>query len=93
VYGNSIASVYDLLVLPGISGDEFAQTLFALSLHVRIILMSGYPEQLALSHQSPHCRPSPYRGEYVPKPFSVSTLLKKVRAVLDGDPFHSGTSF
>jgi CheY-like chemotaxis protein len=74
------------IVMPGISGEEFARTLFGLSPHVRIILMSGYTEQLAL------CNQSLYPREYLPKPFSVSTLLKKIRAVLDGNPFAFGTS-
>ena len=80
------------IVMPGISGDELAQTLFGLSPQVRILLMSGYTEQLALSHRSFHRHPSRHPREYLPKPFSVSTLLKKVRAVLDGDPFDFGTS-
>jgi CheY-like chemotaxis protein len=91
VYGNSIASVYDLSVMPGIGGDELAQNVIRLVPHIRIILMSGYTEQLALSHQSPHRHPSHRRREHLPKPFSVSTLLKKVRAVLDVDPFDFGT--
>lgn len=74
------------VVMPGISGEEFARTLFGLSPNVRIILMSGYAEQLAL------CNQSHYPREYLPKPFSVSTLLEKIRAVLDRNPLDFGAS-
>jgi CheY-like chemotaxis protein len=81
---NECAEPVDLLladvVMPGISGDELALTLFGLCPDLRIILMSGYVEQFA-QH-----RLSPYRKQYLPKPFSIATLLKRVREVLDSKP-------
>jgi CheY-like chemotaxis protein len=74
------------VVMPGISGRELAQKFFFLCPHIRIILMSGYVEQLTL------CELSPYRKEYLAKPFSISTLLQRVREVLDRDPFDFGAS-
>jgi two-component system cell cycle sensor histidine kinase/response regulator CckA len=77
--------VVDLLladvVMPGISGHELASEFLALRPEVRILLMSGYSEELALWETSP------YRREYLAKPFSIPTLLRRVREVLDKNPF------
>jgi hypothetical protein len=43
------------------------------------MLMSGHMEQLTVS------KPSPYQREWLAKPFSISTLLKRVRDVPDSD--------
>jgi CheY-like chemotaxis protein len=74
------------VVMPGISGHELAQKFFVLCPQVRIMLMSGYAEQFT------GCDLSPYPKEYLAKPFSVATLLQRVRNVLDRDPFDSGAS-
>jgi CheY-like chemotaxis protein len=74
------------VVMPGISGCELAQKFFVLCPQARIMLMSGYAEQLTL-HQL-----SPYSKQYLAKPFSISTLLKRVREVLDSNPFDFGAS-
>jgi len=72
------------LVMPGISGHELANELVALYPHVRVLLMSGYAEQLAL------CQLSSYGKKYLAKPFSIPTLLRRVREVLDAGPFDCG---
>jgi CheY-like chemotaxis protein len=69
------------LVMPGISGHELANELVALCPQLRVLLMSGYAEQLAL------CQLSSYGKKYLAKPFSVPVLLRRVRQVLDTDPF------
>jgi CheY-like chemotaxis protein len=74
------------VVMPGISGHELAQSLFALCPHVRIMLMSGYVGQLAL------CELSPFQEEYLAKPFSISTLLRRIREALDRDPIDFAAS-
>lgn len=85
---NEYAEPVDLLladvVMPGISGHELALTLFGLCPDLRIILMSGYIEQF-VQH-----RLSPYKKKYLAKPFSISTLLKRVREVLDSNPLELG---
>jgi CheY-like chemotaxis protein len=68
------------VVMLGISGHELAESLFALCPHLRIMLISGYIEQLSPRELSP------FRKEYLAKPFSISTLLKRIREALDGDP-------
>ncbi len=65
------------LVMPGISGHELARQFAILCPQVRILLMSGYAEQLAL------CKLSPYCEEYLAKPFSIQVLLRRVREALE----------
>ncbi len=73
------------VVMPEISGHALAQSLFALCPHIRIMLMSGYIDQLSPRELSP------FRKEYLAKPFSSSTLLKKIREALDGETLDSET--
>jgi CheY-like chemotaxis protein len=68
------------LVLPGKSGHQLAYEFAGLCPRVRILLMSGYAEQLALGGLSAHGR------EYLSKPFSSRTLLRRVREALDKYP-------
>lgn len=65
------------VVMPGLSGHELAVRFLALNPLVRILMISGYSEQLAF------CEVAPHRREYLAKPFSVPTLLRRVREVLD----------
>jgi two-component system, cell cycle sensor histidine kinase and response regulator CckA len=65
------------VVMPGMSGRELASELESFYPRARILLMSGYAEQLA------RCELSPYGLEYLAKPFSIRMLLKRVRAALD----------
>ena len=68
------------VVLPGISGYQLGQILFDLCPHLPMLLMSGYLQPSAL------CEGSPFRREYLAKPFSIATLLHRIREVLDRNP-------
>jgi len=87
VYRQSLA-VVDLLltdiVMPGTSGCDLAAEFAVLCPKIRLLLMSGYIEQLS-SYEL-----GPYRKQYLTKPFSVPTLLRRVREVLDSSPFDFG---
>jgi two-component system cell cycle sensor histidine kinase/response regulator CckA len=72
------------VVMPGISGYELAIEFLALRPQIRVLLMSGYAEQLSV------CEMSSYRKEYLAKPFSIPTLLRRVREVLDGNSLDLG---
>jgi len=64
------------VVLPGRSGYLLANDLRALSPMLKVIFISGYPEN-AVSKSDLSLPDSCY----LPKPFSVETLLEKVQAV------------
>jgi CheY-like chemotaxis protein len=72
------------VVMPGMDGRDLAAKFETLCPHARVLLMSGYAGQLAWCHMSPHGRTC------LAKPFSARTLLKKVREVLDTNPFEAG---
>ena len=65
------------IVMPGMSGRELAVELEDFYPHVRVLLMSGYAEQLAW------CGSSACDKHYLAKPFSIPMLLRRVREVLD----------
>jgi nitrogen-specific signal transduction histidine kinase len=65
--------------LPGISGAELAARLIAQHPAIRVILMSGYPDDGAIERAGVRERPMLLR-----KPFAMPVLLDKVRAVLAG---------
>ncbi len=69
------------VVMPGMSGHELAAKFKGLSPSTRILLMSGYAEQMAA------CQPSRYSKKWLAKPFSIHTLLREVREALDTNPF------
>jgi two-component system cell cycle sensor histidine kinase/response regulator CckA len=87
VYRQSFETVDLLLtdiVMPGESGCELAAEFAASRPQIRLLLMSGYIEQLT------SCELGPYRKQCLAKPFSVPTLLRRVREVLDGSSFDFG---
>jgi two-component system, cell cycle sensor histidine kinase and response regulator CckA len=65
------------VVMPGMGGRELAAEFESSCPGARVLLMSGYPEQLALCDL-----PTNGKGQLA-KPFSVEMLLQRVREVLD----------
>jgi CheY-like chemotaxis protein len=69
------------LVMPGMGGRHLATEFERLSPHARILLMSGYADQLTRDERS-------HEGKnFLVKPFSVQTLLGKVRELLEANQF------
>jgi len=68
------------VVMPGTSGRELVAKFKGLSPGTRILLMSGYAEQMAA------CEPSPHARKWLAKPFSIHTLLRAVREALNTNP-------
>jgi CheY-like chemotaxis protein len=68
------------VVMPGMSGFELAAQFESSYPRTRVLLMSGYAEQLAL------CELSPCGKAYLAKPFSSRMLLSRVRQALGRDP-------
>ena len=65
------------IVMPGMNGRELAAEFETLCPDAQVLLMSGYPQQLA-SRELPACP-----RKYLAKPFSAGVLLRRVREVLD----------
>jgi CheY-like chemotaxis protein len=65
------------VVMPGMSGYELAAEFRNYYPSGKVLLMSGYPEQLAL------CSLSASQQKYLAKPFSVDLMLRQVREILD----------
>jgi hypothetical protein len=74
-----IALLLTDVIMPGMSGKELADRLTASRPHMRVVYISGYPQDVIV-----------HRGIVDPgvvlieKPFAIDTLLTKVREVLDG---------
>jgi CheY-like chemotaxis protein len=65
------------VVLPGESGRVFAGRLKRKNPSLKVLLITGYAEQMGLQEDE--------TGACLPKPFSIGVLLRKVRQVLEGD--------
>ncbi len=67
------------VVLPDRNGCDLALELAAASPDVKVILVSGYPENAVTLKGLPH--PG---WLYLPKPFSAASLLQKIKSALHG---------
>lgn len=66
------------VVLPGQNGRDLANDLRAICPNLRTIFISGYPENAVTQHGLPEDGMF-----YLPKPFSLESLTRKVRQVLE----------
>ncbi|HLF92096.1 MAG TPA: ATP-binding protein [Planctomycetota bacterium] len=80
--GSDLSQSFDLLltdiVLPSLSGLEVARRLTEIRPGLRILLMSGYTDH---SIHAPGALPEGMG--FIQKPFTVQTLVRKVREILD----------
>jgi YesN/AraC family two-component response regulator len=71
------------IVMPGLSGTELAEKLEQMQPGLRVLLMSGYTERL----EGFVDRGAGSGGvNFMQKPFSMETLARKVREILDQAP-------
>ena len=66
------------VVMPRISGVELAERLAATRPALRVLYVSGYPENSLVRETVAH-----HEGLFLAKPFTADALLEKVREVLD----------
>ena len=70
------------VVLPGETGRALAERLKRQNPNLKVLLVTGYAEQMGLSHAA--------HEEYLAKPFSTGALLRTVRRLLDREDIWSG---
>jgi FixJ family two-component response regulator len=67
------------VVMPGLGGRQVAETLEAKFPEMKVLYVSGYTDDAILRH-------GVLRAEvaFLNKPYSASTLIEKIRRILDG---------
>jgi two-component system, cell cycle sensor histidine kinase and response regulator CckA len=73
------------IVMPGVNGRQLAERFQELHPLGRVVLMSGYVEDSMRCAAALKCK------SFLPKPFSVNTLLKTVSEILKARPNASTT--
>jgi two-component system cell cycle sensor histidine kinase/response regulator CckA len=78
-YSGPIHLLLTDIVMPGFNGTELANQLVRLRPELKVLYMSGYaePASVDLSKLSEE-------GRFLPKPFSIGDLTRKLRDLLDG---------
>jgi len=69
------------VVMPNLSGPQLREEVMKICPEMRVLYMSGYPDQVCASHG--------LRADVMPflqKPFSPDALVRKVREVLNASP-------
>jgi two-component system cell cycle sensor histidine kinase/response regulator CckA len=82
-YSEPVDLLISDVVMPGMSGRELAAEFKNLFPKAQILLMTGYSDQLASFERST------FDNKYIAKPFSIATLLSRVREALATTPHDS----
>jgi CheY-like chemotaxis protein len=78
-YSTGIDLVLTDLTMPGMGGFELVEQLRSRQPGLRVLFMSGYAERALTSNGA-----VPTGTGYVEKPFTVETLMQRLREVLEG---------
>jgi PAS domain S-box-containing protein len=87
VEGGAIDLVLSDMVMPRMSGDRLAEELRSLCPKLNVLFMSGYTEHAAVNQAL--LTPD---ANFVSKPYTAATLLKKVNEALNAAPRTAGNS-
>ena len=79
-HGSSIHLVVTDVVMPQMSGGEFARELEKFRPETKVLFVSGYPGQTVVDHKVVDVD-----SNFLQKPFTLKQLAQKVRTVLDHD--------
>src|SRR5207245_11357894 len=85
--GHRIDLLLTDVILPGSSGVQLAQRLAAKNPQMRVLYISGYTAD-AIVHHGGH---DPDFA-FLSKPFSLGTLVRKIRSILDAGQAHPNQS-
>ncbi len=79
-HSGDIALLVTDVVMPGMSSREMAARIEVARPGLRVLYMSGYTDDAVVNH-------GVLEGQmaFLQKPFTLASLLHKVREVLDGD--------
>ena len=77
-YGERIDLLLSDVVMPSMSGTELAASIKKQRPEIKVLLMSGYAEGSIDGNGS-----TSIEEQFIQKPFSVASLLARVREVLD----------
>jgi two-component system, cell cycle sensor histidine kinase and response regulator CckA len=69
------------LIMPDMTGCELADRVHAAQAGASLMYMSGHTDEMIMQHGI-----SLATGQFLPKPFTSTELLQKVREVLDAAP-------
>ncbi len=78
-YAGPIHLLLTDVVMPGMSGHELADRLAPVRPEIKVVYMSGHTEDAILRHGV-----SGHRTAFLQKPFTLDTLARKLREVVDG---------
>ncbi|HSH21097.1 MAG TPA: ATP-binding protein [Candidatus Caenarcaniphilales bacterium] len=78
-YGGPIHMLLSDVIMPGMRGPELARRLAEVRPEMRVLFMSGYTDDAVLADGILEGE-----GEFLEKPFTATTLGRRVRSVLDG---------
>ncbi len=74
----------DVVMPGGLSGCQLARRLLTEDPALRVLYTSGYGPEVVVKEAGPQATPN-----FLPKPYAPATLLRRVRASLDGQPVGS----
>ncbi len=80
-HGSTIHLAVTDVVMPHMSGGQLANELDTLRPETRVLFVSGYAGQTVLDHKVVNVE-----NNFLQKPFTLTQLAQKVRAVLDHKP-------